>query len=65
MTTGTNPVGIALGGGMAHGLAHIGVLRVMEENGIIPEIIAGTSIGAVIGALYAGATVPILPANPP
>ncbi len=58
MSTGTNTIGIALGGGMAHGLAHIGVLRVLEENGIVPEIVAGTSIGAVIGALYAGGISP-------
>lgn len=44
--------GIALGGGGARGLAHIGVLEVLEEHGIRPRCVAGTSIGAVVGALY-------------
>ena len=44
--------GIALGGGGAKGLAHIGVLKVLQEHGIVPDMIAGTSIGALIGALY-------------
>ncbi|MDD2524098.1 MAG: patatin-like phospholipase family protein [Endomicrobiaceae bacterium] len=44
---------IALGGGGARGLAHIGVLKVLEENGIKFDCIAGTSMGAIIGALYA------------
>jgi len=47
-------VGYALGGGAARGLAHIGVLKVLEENGLKPDFVAGTSMGAVIGALYAG-----------
>ncbi|MFH1382847.1 MAG: patatin-like phospholipase family protein [Chloroflexota bacterium] len=47
-------VGYALGGGGARGLSHIGVLKVLNERGILPDIIAGTSMGAVIGALYAG-----------
>ncbi|MBN2400566.1 hypothetical protein EH223_09245 [candidate division KSB1 bacterium] len=44
--------GIALGGGGAKGLAHIGVIKVLEEHGIFPQLISGTSIGALIGALY-------------
>jgi len=44
---------IALGGGGARGLAHIGVLKVLEDNGIKFDCIAGTSMGAIIGALYA------------
>ncbi len=44
--------GIALGGGGARGLAHIGVLEVLEENKLIPSFVAGTSMGAVIGAMY-------------
>jgi NTE family protein len=44
--------GIALGGGGAKGLAHIGVIKVLEENGITPQLVSGTSIGALIGALY-------------
>ena len=47
-------IGYALGGGAARGLAHIGVLKVLEEHNIFPDIITGTSIGALIGALYAG-----------
>ena len=43
---------IALGGGMARGFAHIGVLNVLERNGIRPSIVAGTSIGSVVGAAY-------------
>ncbi len=46
-------VGLALGGGAARGFAHIGVLRVLEENGIVPDVIVGTSIGAVAGGCYA------------
>jgi NTE family protein len=44
--------GIALGGGGAKGLAHIGALKVLEEHGIVPDMVSGTSIGALIGALY-------------
>ncbi|HEX7475466.1 MAG TPA: patatin-like phospholipase family protein, partial [Dehalococcoidales bacterium] len=46
-------VGIALGGGFARGLAHVGVLEVFEREGIPMDMIAGTSIGALVGALYA------------
>jgi NTE family protein len=46
-------VGLALGGGYARGLAHIGVLEVLEREGIPIDLISGTSIGALIGALYA------------
>lgn len=46
-------IGLALGGGAARGIAHIGVLQVFEENGIFPDSIAGTSVGALIGGLYA------------
>ena len=45
-------IGMALGGGFARGLAHIGVLKVLEENNIPIDYIAGTSVGAVIGAAY-------------
>lgn len=45
--------GLALGGGIGYGFAHIGVLKVLEKNGIKPAIITGTSVGALIGALYA------------
>jgi len=46
-------IGLALGSGSARGLAHIGVLRVLKEENIPIDMIAGTSIGAVIGSLYA------------
>lgn len=45
-------IGIALGGGFARGLAHVGVLKVFEEEGIPISFIAGTSVGSVIGAAY-------------
>ncbi len=45
-------IGLALGGGAARGFAHIGVLRVLQANGIIPDVIVGTSIGAVVGGCY-------------
>jgi NTE family protein len=43
-------VGLALGGGAARGFAHIGVIRALTKRGIIPDVVVGTSIGAVIGA---------------
>jgi NTE family protein len=46
-------IGLALGGGAARGWAHIGVLRALNEAGIKPDIIAGTSIGAVVGGCHA------------
>jgi NTE family protein len=46
-------VGLALGGGAARGLAHIGVLEVLEKEGIPIDMITGTSMGAIIGAFYA------------
>ena len=46
-------VGLALSGGGAAGLAHIGVLKVFEEAGIPVDIVTGTSMGAIVGALYA------------
>ncbi|MBZ5510803.1 MAG: patatin-like phospholipase family protein [Acidobacteriia bacterium] len=48
----TPTVGLALGGGFARGLAHIGILKVLEEEGIPVNFIAGTSVGSVIGAAY-------------
>jgi NTE family protein len=47
-------VALALGGGAARGFAHIGVLRALVANGITPDIIVGTSIGAVAGGCFAG-----------
>jgi len=46
-------VGLALGGGAARGLAHIGVLEILEKEGVPVDMIAGTSVGAAVGALYA------------
>jgi NTE family protein len=46
-------LGIALGGGSARGWAHIGVIRALESAGVRPDIVAGTSIGALVGAAYA------------
>jgi NTE family protein len=45
-------IGLALGGGFARGMAHIGVLKVLEEERIPVRIVAGTSVGALIGAVY-------------
>lgn len=45
-------IGLALGGGAARGWAHIGVLKTLLEAGIVPDVIAGTSIGAVVGGCY-------------
>jgi NTE family protein len=50
---GRPTIGVALGGGAARGWAHIGVLRTLEAAGYAPDIIAGTSIGAVVGGCYA------------
>ena len=46
-------IGIALSGGGTRGVVHIGVLQALEENGIFPSIIAGTSAGSIVGAMYA------------
>lgn len=45
-------IGVALGGGGARGLAHIGVLKVLEQHGLQPDYIAGVSMGAMIGSFY-------------
>ena len=46
-------IGLALGGGAARGFAHIGVMRRLEAAGIVPDVVVGTSIGAVVGGCYA------------
>jgi NTE family protein len=46
-------VGLALGGGAARGFAHIGVIQVLEEAGIKPDLVVGTSAGSLVAALYA------------
>ncbi len=53
MTQRSQRVGLALSGGGARGFAHIGVLRVLERVGLEVDVIAGTSMGAILGALYA------------
>ncbi|HEY0850317.1 MAG TPA: patatin-like phospholipase family protein [Bradyrhizobium sp.] len=52
-TTRRPVIGLALGGGAARGFAHIGMLRTLIAHGILPNIVVGTSIGAVIGGAYA------------
>ena len=46
-------VALALGGGAAKGFAHIGVIKALEAQGIVPDIVVGTSAGSVVGAMYA------------
>jgi len=46
-------IGLVLGGGAARGFAHIGVIKVLEAQGIVPDLIVGTSAGSLVGALYA------------
>ncbi len=45
-------IGLALSGGSTHGAAHIGVLQVLEREGIKPSFVAGTSAGALVGSAY-------------
>jgi NTE family protein len=52
-TTKRPSIALALGGGAARGFAHIGVLRTLTKHGLVPDIIVGTSIGAVVGGCYA------------
>jgi len=53
-------IGLALGGGSARGWAHIGVLKTLNEAGIYPDVIVGTSIGAVVGGCYVAGELPAL-----
>ncbi|HMV18726.1 MAG TPA: patatin-like phospholipase family protein [Rhodocyclaceae bacterium] len=46
-------IGLALGGGAARGFAHVGVIKALETSGIQPDLVVGTSAGAVVGSLYA------------
>jgi len=57
---GRPKIGLALGGGAARGWAHIGVLEVLAEAGYAPDVIAGTSIGAVVGGCFAAGKLPQL-----
>ncbi len=49
----TPKLGLVLGGGAARGFAHIGVIQVLEENGIKPDLVVGTSAGSLVGSIYA------------
>lgn len=49
---------LVLGGGGAYGLAHVGVLEALHENGVKPDMVVGTSVGAIIGAMYASGKSP-------
>ncbi|MBA4110604.1 MAG: esterase [Leptothrix sp. (in: Bacteria)] len=51
-------IGLALGGGAARGFAHIGVLQVLEEQGIKPDLVVGTSAGSLVAAIYAAGKTP-------
>lgn len=51
-------IGLVLGGGGAAGVAHVGVVRALEELGIRPDVITGTSMGAIVGGLYAAGLTP-------
>lgn len=46
-------IALVLGGGGTRGFAHVGVIKALEAQGIVPDIIVGTSVGSAIGALYA------------
>lgn len=46
-------IALVLGGGAARGFAHVGVIKALEAQGIVPDIIVGTSVGSLVGALYA------------
>lgn len=58
MTQNYNKIGLALGGGAARGWAHFGVIRALAEQGIKPDIVCGTSIGALVGASYVTGCMP-------
>jgi NTE family protein len=51
--SGKHTIGLALSGGGTRGLVHVGALKALEENGIFPEIISGTSAGSIVGVMYA------------
>lgn len=53
ISTPAAKIGLALGSGSARGWSHIGVIRALEEAGIVPDLVCGTSIGALVGAAYA------------
>jgi NTE family protein len=53
-------IGLALGGGGARGFAHIGVIKTLLEHGLVPDVVVGTSIGAVIGACHAAGRLDVI-----
>lgn len=55
-------IGIALGGGSARGWAHIGVLEVLQEAGFAPTLVAGTSMGALVGGAWVAGSIDALKA---
>lgn len=55
---GEDRIAVVLGGGGARGGAHVGVLKVLEANGVYPEIVVGTSFGALVGGLYSAGYTP-------
>ena len=57
---GSTKIGIALGSGSARGWSHIGVLKALVEQGIEPDVVAGASVGALVGAAYASGQLPTL-----
>ena len=52
-------IALVLGGGAAKGFAHIGVIKMLEAHGLEPVVVAGTSAGSVVGALYASGMDPV------
>jgi NTE family protein len=56
----TPRIGLALGSGSARGWAHIGILRALEERGIRPDVVAGASVGALVGSAYASGRLEVL-----
>ncbi len=57
MTTSSPTIGLALGAGGARGFCHIGALLALDEMGVRADLIAGTSMGALVGAIYAGGAI--------
>jgi NTE family protein len=49
-------IGLALGSGSARGWSHIGVISALIEQGIVPDIVCGTSVGSLVGAAYVSST---------
>ena len=58
-TAKTPTVALVLGGGGAKGFAHVGVIKALEANGITPTLVVGTSVGSLVGSLYASGMTPM------